>query len=157
MGGTPVLRTSPSTPIGRSSVSCPHLPRLASPKKPRLPVAEGIWEGRSRFHVVRDLFDGYAADPLGFSPQLRGAHKSPLRSLAGTPVNGRRSSSPVRPGSSRPGSSLRPGSSYSFLELYVERQAEIERLLQARKGPEASSGTGKSQRLTLSTTLRPVA
>jgi len=91
-----------------ASASEGALPRLQSPIKKRLPQGPvGLWEGRSRLHVVRDLLDGYAADPLRASPLRRGSGLAAM-------VRQRPGSSPQRPGSSaqRPGSSAqRPGSS----------------------------------------------
>mmetsp|Transcript_146525 Transcript_146525/g.365385 ORF Transcript_146525/g.365385 Transcript_146525/m.365385 type:complete len:413 (+) Transcript_146525:106-1344(+) len=70
-------------------------PRLAT-----LGPGTGLWDGTSKLNTVRDLLDGYAADPLG---------------------------------------GARPSSSSSFLEKYVERQAEIERLLQERGQPPSGA------------------
>jgi len=72
--------------------------------KPRLAAGPtGLWDSNCKLNVVRDLLDGYAADPLGGIP---------------------------------------PNSSSSFLEKYVERQAEIERLLQDKCQPVAAASAG---------------
>jgi len=128
---------------GSSSKSDGFRLRTSSPKKkPRLPGGlTGLWDGHSRLHVVRDLLDGYAADPLSASrPRLGGA-----ASPASSPKTARRPPG-QRPGSSwRPGSSCRPGSSYSFLEHYVTRQAEIERMLQEQAGSTAGAEASAPQ------------
>merc|ERR1711972_540371 len=69
-----------------------------SPHKPsqrQLPV-KPVFRPAACLRVVRDLLDGYAADPLG---------------------------------------APRPGSSGLFFERYVERQAEIEHLLEQQQQP----------------------
>mmetsp|Transcript_18406 Transcript_18406/g.51149 ORF Transcript_18406/g.51149 Transcript_18406/m.51149 type:complete len:446 (+) Transcript_18406:87-1424(+) len=78
-------------------------------EKPRLKHGPaGPWSSNAKLSIVRDLLDGYAADPLGGGPA----------------------------GRSRPASS----SAADFLERYVERQAEIERLLDERRAGVISAG-----------------
>mmetsp|Transcript_31880 Transcript_31880/g.80820 ORF Transcript_31880/g.80820 Transcript_31880/m.80820 type:complete len:425 (+) Transcript_31880:92-1366(+) len=79
---------------------------LAKPRLKHGPA--GPWSSNAKLSIVRDLLDGYAADPLGGGPA----------------------------GRSRPASS----SAADFLERYVERQAEIERLLDERRAGGRSAG-----------------
>eukprot|EP00927_Polykrikos_kofoidii_P078014 TRINITY_DN74894_c0_g1_i1.p1 TRINITY_DN74894_c0_g1~~TRINITY_DN74894_c0_g1_i1.p1 ORF type:complete len:639 (+),score=99.08 TRINITY_DN74894_c0_g1_i1:26-1918(+) len=79
----------------------------AKPRRKRLPAGhQGLWEGCSRFHVVRELYDGYASDPLG----------------------------EVERGGKRSSSSSKAASMKKILEHYVERQATIESMLGERTG-----------------------
>jgi hypothetical protein len=76
--------------------------------RPRLPEGRpDLWESRSNMASVRDLLDGYAANPLSPSPHRR------CRGVAHSTDN----------------KDGRPDSSFGFLEGYVERQKQIERLL----------------------------
>lgn len=78
-------------------------PAERDPSKPKLsPGPAGMWDKSTKLLAVRDILDGYAADPLG----------------------------------------VRPGSSAGFLEKYVERQVEIERLLRERQGDSGAGGPG---------------
>jgi hypothetical protein len=76
-------------------------PLQRDPSKPKLPKGPaGLWDKSTKLLAVREVLDGYAADPLV----------------------------------------MRPGSSAGFLERYVERQVEIERLLRERQGGESTWG-----------------
>mmetsp|Transcript_82413 Transcript_82413/g.212342 ORF Transcript_82413/g.212342 Transcript_82413/m.212342 type:complete len:382 (-) Transcript_82413:275-1420(-) len=86
-----------------------HMP--VDDSHPRLAAGRAeLWDGSEKLSAIRDLLDAYAADPLRASPQLR---------TGGTTETGRPSSS----------------SSASFLAHYVERQADIERLLNEKAVP----------------------
>mmetsp|Transcript_23372 Transcript_23372/g.59701 ORF Transcript_23372/g.59701 Transcript_23372/m.59701 type:complete len:553 (+) Transcript_23372:143-1801(+) len=77
-----------------------------------------LWEGRSRYSIVRDLYDGYAADPLGTEPTGR------PRSMGA--VAGDSDDEPRL----RKRSAGKP--KQSIFRRYVERQAEIELLLKKK-------------------------
>jgi len=105
----------------------------------RLPAGpSGLWDMSSHLRVVRDLYDGYASDPLGAAPRMGRRLSS---DSASDTISG--SSTPSQP-------TMHRG---KFLEKYVERQAEIENLLERKWGrrgeatwlseaeaPETSSG-----------------
>lgn len=83
-----------------------------------------LWGRHSSKHIVRDLYAGYAADPLAPGPR-KATIGSASSSNVGTPRNDSKVPSP----SSRPG----------FLERYVRQQAHIEKLLNEWQPPDLQS------------------
>mmetsp|Transcript_10976 Transcript_10976/g.23069 ORF Transcript_10976/g.23069 Transcript_10976/m.23069 type:complete len:565 (-) Transcript_10976:58-1752(-) len=89
----------------------PMLPSTGA-SKVRLPGGRTrIWETTSSLSIVRDLYDGYAADPLGSKPPLAKVPSGLLPPTSGAVWSDKRA---------------------KFLEKYVEKQAEIEQLLEQR-------------------------
>lgn len=89
-------------PLGLTGKGTTSMPRLAT-------GPAGLWDSHSQFRIVRDLYDSYAADPLANSPV------------------GQRKASVDSDSSSASVPSKTPKS--KFLGRYLERQAEIEKLL----------------------------
>lgn len=98
--------------LGESHAGLPKLTRARPPMTksqslPRLPPARPqLWESSSKLGIVRDLLDGYAADPLPASKH-------------GMPTTGAEEQQERQ----------------QFLTQYVEKQASIERLLEDRLRP----------------------
>lgn len=137
-----------ASPLGRVGeevsgiLSLPDTDSLGSKSlKPRLPTGvSGIWDSRSSMHIIRDLYDGYAADPLSNSLGL--APPEPMKSARAVATLGF-SDSDDTPRPPRP----------CFFQRYVERQAEIEGLIATgrpkrprdllAKGDGAAQGSGE--------------
>eukprot|EP00928_Gymnodinium_smaydae_P088768 TRINITY_DN7280_c0_g1_i2.p1 TRINITY_DN7280_c0_g1~~TRINITY_DN7280_c0_g1_i2.p1 ORF type:complete len:614 (-),score=133.97 TRINITY_DN7280_c0_g1_i2:39-1880(-) len=111
----------------------------AAARRKRLAAgAAGIWDAHSKLHIVRELYDTYAADPLGEVD----------RALAAS--SGRRGLTPSASAGSFPAAMRDLGGcdhleqdeertphaavSRRLLERYVERQEKIERLLERKTG-----------------------
>lgn len=105
--------------LGESHVGLPKLTRGRPPlghsqSLPRLPPARPqLWESSSSLGIVRDLLDGYAADPLPASLKTSTASKH------GMPTPGAEEQQERQ----------------QFLTQYVEKQASIERLLEDKLRP----------------------
>jgi len=103
------LRSLPSENEASLMSSPSRLRQVDRLKQPQLPNGRAhIWQDSTPLSSLRDLYDHYAADPVGFT---LGAEHRFLSLTASAPahVYGKRG---------------------LFLEKYVERQAEIERLLE---------------------------
>lgn len=78
---------------------------------PRLPAGPaGLWDSHSSLRIVRDLYDGYAADPL--------AQDSPGKHSFAEDSDSSSASQPAK-----------ASKHHRVLKKYIERQAEIESLL----------------------------
>eukprot|EP00930_Biecheleria_cincta_P032368 TRINITY_DN22464_c0_g1_i1.p1 TRINITY_DN22464_c0_g1~~TRINITY_DN22464_c0_g1_i1.p1 ORF type:complete len:511 (+),score=95.93 TRINITY_DN22464_c0_g1_i1:137-1669(+) len=105
--------------LGESHVGLPKLTRARPPMThsqslPRLPPARPqLWESSSSLGIVRDLLDGYAADPLPASLKTSAASKHGMPTPCAEEQQERQ----------------------QFLTQYVEKQASIERLLEDKLRP----------------------
>jgi len=103
------LRSLPSENDALLMSSPSRLRQVDRLKQPQLPNGRAhIWQDSTPLSSLRDLYDHYAADPVGFT---LGAEHRFLSLTASAPAHGF-------------------GKRGLFLEKYVERQAEIERLLE---------------------------
>jgi len=106
------LRSLPNENEASLMSSPSRLRQVDRLKQPQLPNGRAhIWQDSTPLSSLRDLYDHYAADPVGFA--LGAEHR--LLSLT--------ASAPARV----------YGKRGLFLEKYVERQAEIERLLEKER------------------------
>mmetsp|Transcript_45134 Transcript_45134/g.104567 ORF Transcript_45134/g.104567 Transcript_45134/m.104567 type:complete len:582 (-) Transcript_45134:33-1778(-) len=95
----------------------------------------GLWDRRSRFRIVRDLYDDYAADPVAANPLTRSPPSSQQKA---------RQTPPATPGTGDAATMTSVASTSSsagkapaaenrhmqFFVSYVKKQAHIERLLE---------------------------
>jgi hypothetical protein len=103
--------------FGLSKTSGPFRTNSSSSRLPAGPA--GMWDSHSSLCIVRDLYDAYAADPL--------SQKSRRQQEAGDSDG---STAVSTPRTQKP----------KFLERYVDRQAEIEKLLEEKStGPQSSA------------------
>jgi len=97
--------------LGEEHIGLPMTAGMST-SLPRLPAGPtGLWDSHSNLHIVRDLYDCYAADPL--SQESKGHRLSMDSSSSGAPSPS--TSKAVKP---------------QFLERYLDRQVEIEKLLE---------------------------
>jgi len=94
----------------------------------------GLWSHHTRLHIVKDLYDEYAADPISANPLLRSSssssHNKPNRQTTPSTPGGDMDAA-ISMGSAS--STGRPNADHRHMQFfvkYVKQQAKIENLLE---------------------------